>query len=101
MRRPRWRESMACIRFPGACTSTTARPRKRTEKAEAEAGGSSDASAGFVELSGAALVDEQGSGGAVVELSGADGSEMRVRLPVHERVDVAALAQGFWRRGGQ
>ena len=51
---------------------------------------------GFVALDAAQLVAPAGS---VVELCGADGAQLRIRLVGGEALDVGGLAEAFWRRG--
>jgi hypothetical protein len=54
---------------------------------------------GFVELDASEVFDEGGRAGTVVELSGADGTKLTVRLACGEKLDVAALTGTFLRRG--
>lgn len=58
-----------------------------------------DDSAGFVEVEGAQLVGAFESAGTVVELSGADGAKLVIRLSGREELDVVGLADAFWKRG--
>lgn len=55
-------------------------------------------SGGFVELSAARLVGTAGQPPTVVELSDIDGSRLMIRLGGCDRLDVAGLADAFWRR---
>lgn len=55
---------------------------------------------GFVEVNPLALLGPPASQGTVLELSGADGAKLVMRLAGCEAVDVAGLADRFWRRGG-
>jgi len=57
-------------------------------------------SAGFVELAAGQLGGPGERAGTVVELAAADGARLTVRLPSGEGLDVVALADAFWRRGG-
>ena len=54
-------------------------------------------SAGFVALDGAPLIGAAPAG-SVVELSGADGAKLVIRLAGQEALDVRGLAAAFWRR---
>ena len=56
-------------------------------------------SAGFVALDGAPLIGTAPPAGSVVELSGADGAKLVIRLAGRETLDVRGLAAVFWRRG--
>ena len=51
---------------------------------------------GFLELEAAQLGAPAGS---VVELRGADGAQLSIRLAGGEALDVGGLAEAFWRRG--
>lgn len=53
--------------------------------------------AGFIELSGAQLL-EPASGRVVVEVSDADGGRLTVRLGMGSELDVAGLVEAFRRR---
>ena len=55
-------------------------------------------SAGFVAVDGASLIGAGPPAGSVVELSGADGAKLVIRLAGREALDVRALAAAFWRR---
>jgi hypothetical protein len=52
----------------------------------------------FIELDAAPLVGPVGRTGAVVELTGADGARLTIRLGERDDLDLGALADGFWRR---
>ena len=52
----------------------------------------------FVELDAAPLIGPVGRAGAVVELTGADGARLTIRLGERDDLDLGALADGFWRR---
>jgi hypothetical protein len=52
----------------------------------------------FVELDAGPLVGPVGRTGAVVELTGADGARLTIRLGERDDLDLGALADGFWRR---
>jgi hypothetical protein len=54
---------------------------------------------GFVELKLAPLVESCVAGGAVLELSRADGARLELRFPAHEPVDVLGLVAAFVGRG--
>jgi len=56
-------------------------------------------SAGFIELDGTQLVGSLGPHGPVVELSGADGAKLMIRLRESEDQDILGLAAAFWSRG--
>ena len=49
----------------------------------------------FVELSGAQFAGGTAAGGAVVEVTAADGAHLSVRLPSASALDVAALVRAF------
>ena len=70
--------------------------KKRVEAAPEDG---RDDSAGFVEVEGARLVGALESARTVVELSSSDGAKLVVRLSGREDLDVAALAEAFWKRG--
>ena len=55
-------------------------------------------SAGFVALDGAPLISAAPPAESVVELSGADGAKLVIRLAGWEALDVLDLAEAFWRR---
>ena len=55
-------------------------------------------SAGFVALDGASLLGAAPPAGSVVELVGADGAKLVIRLAGREALDVRGLAAAFWRR---
>ena len=73
--------------------------KKRVQGFRTRGKGSEQGLDGFVELSMAELACSPGSAGAEVELSGADGAKMIVRLRAGEGVDVLGLAEAFWGRG--
>jgi hypothetical protein len=50
----------------------------------------------FVEVDGAPLMGAP-SAGSVIELSGADGAKLVIRLTGSEALDVLGLAEAFWR----
>ncbi|MBM4318902.1 MAG: hypothetical protein FJ125_02840 [Deltaproteobacteria bacterium] len=50
---------------------------------------------GFVEVSPGMLERHADLGGAVLELTRADGTRMELRLPAHEAVDVVGLVAAF------
>jgi len=52
----------------------------------------------FVEFSGA-IFSPSGTGSSVVELCDSSGQRLVIRLSPGQAVDVAGLAEGFWRRG--
>ena len=54
----------------------------------------------FVELAPAPLIRRAQPFGMEVELWGADGAKLVLRLPAGERLDVETLAEAFWRRRG-
>ena len=54
---------------------------------------------GFVEIDGAELIGSANAPATVVELTDAHGAKLTVRLPGADGLDVAALADAFWRRG--
>lgn len=56
-------------------------------------------SAGFVELAAGQLSGAGERAGTVVELAGADGATVVIRLAAGEALDVVALTDAFWRRG--
>ncbi len=55
-------------------------------------------SARFVPLDGAPVIGAAPPAGSVVELSGADGAKLVIRLAGWAALDVLALAEAFWRR---
>jgi hypothetical protein len=55
--------------------------------------------AGFVELDASEVFGKHEGAGTVVELSGADGTKLTVRLACGERLDMGALTGTFLRRG--
>lgn len=54
--------------------------------------------AGFVELEPMQFAGSVAQAGGVVELSGADGAKLTIRVGLREVLDVTALADAFWRR---
>jgi len=52
---------------------------------------------GFVELNGGHLVGRSPGAGSVVELSGADGAKLTIRL-AGDAPELLGLVQAFWRR---
>jgi len=73
--------------------------KKRVSVAQQEGRDGADRSAGFIELNGAQLVGSLDPAGAVVELSGADGAKMMIRMRESEDLDILGLADAFWSRG--
>ena len=71
---------------------------KRRAKATETRGAGVSCAASFVELEPMQLAGPTGHAGATVELSGSDGSKLTIRAGTHEVLDVAALADAFWRR---
>jgi hypothetical protein len=61
--------------------------------------GGGERSTGFVELNASEFVKSRDGVETVVELSGADGAKLMIRRGGSEAIDVAALADAFWRRG--
>ena len=55
--------------------------------------------AGFIELDALRLFGAAEPAGPVLELSGADGSRLVIRLSSDKAVDVLGLAAAFWSRG--
>jgi hypothetical protein len=70
--------------------------RARLERRIAVDRGERRQAAGFVEVG---LIGAGGRVSSVVELSRADGARLRVELDAGQRLDVAALAEVFCRRG--
>lgn len=69
-------------------------------KRRVEDGGSgADARPSFVEMRGADLLASSADTGPVVELSGADGMRMTIRMASGSQVDPAALVEVFLGRG--
>ncbi|MFQ5516338.1 MAG: hypothetical protein ACE5E8_02090 [Acidimicrobiia bacterium] len=68
--------------------------RNATERGEIAAG-----RGGFIEIDGAELIGSANAPPTVVELTDAHGAKLTVRLPGRAGLDVAALADAFWRRG--
>ena len=54
--------------------------------------------AGFVALDGAPVLGVASPAGSVVELAGADGATLVIRLADREALDVLGRADAFWRR---
>lgn len=74
--------------------SLKARVERATEGRQKESAGS----VGFVEVDACRLLGPTESESAEVELTGADGSKVTVRLEGRRGLDVVALAEAFWRR---
>ena len=55
-------------------------------------------SGGFVELSGAQILDASAPVGPILEICNRDGLRLTIRLAAGEKVDVAGLVHGLWRR---
>jgi len=66
------------------------RPKRRAPKARGAA---------FVELGPALPLQPASPGGPVVELTGADGQKLTLRLAATEKLDLAGLLREFWSRG--
>jgi hypothetical protein len=64
-----------------------------------DAGVTAGGSSGFVELSGAQILDASMPVGPILEICNRDGLRLTVRLAAGEKVDVAALLHGLCRRG--
>jgi len=61
-------------------------------------GGGEAGGRGFVEVSGVQLLGASTPMGTVVELTDPDGVRLTIRLGTGEKLDVAGLVHGFWRR---
>jgi hypothetical protein len=70
--------------------------KKRVVEVCAERGGAAAKAGGFVELSGAQLLEA--TSGPVVEVVAADGGRLTVRLATGSGLDVAGLVEAFCRR---
>lgn len=70
--------------------------KRRVGEGGAERGRAVTKAAGFIELSGAQLLEP--ASGAVVEVSAADGGRLTVRLATGGELDVAGLVEAFRRR---
>jgi hypothetical protein len=100
MPEPLWKAAVAVAREDGLY-ATSRRLRVNYESLKARVGGGakrSRPSAGFVELSPAPAIGTPPVGGLVVELVGAGGEKLTIRLAEAGDVDVAALARDFWSR---
>ena len=73
--------------------------QKRVDLAAAVDHAGAAGSDGFVELKLAPPVESCVAGGAVLELSRADGARLELRFPAHEPVDVLGLVAAFVGRG--
>ncbi len=72
--------------------------KSRLGRGAAERRSGAACAAGFVELDASEFVKARDGVETVVELSGADGATRMIRRGGSEAVDVAALADAFWRR---
>jgi hypothetical protein len=70
--------------------------KKRVGEVGAERSGAGTKATGFVEMSGAQLLEP--ASGAVVEVSDADGGRLTVRLGTGSALDVGGLVEAFRRR---
>lgn len=70
--------------------------KRRVGEGGAERGTAATKTAGFIELSGAQLLEP--ASGAVVEVCAADGGRLTVRLAPGGELDVAGLVEAFRRR---
>lgn len=70
--------------------------KKRVGEVGAERNGAGTKATGFVELSGAQLLEP--ASGPVVEVSAADGDRLTVRLATGSELEVAGLVEAFRRR---
>jgi hypothetical protein len=70
--------------------------KKRVEAAQEKGG---KGTSGFVEVGGEQLVGAFELARTAVEISGADGAKLVIRLSGREELDVVGLAEAFWRRG--
>jgi hypothetical protein len=98
-----WEAAVALARVDGAYAVARdlgvnyATLKRRVECAAP--GRAPSAGAGFVELDAAEVFGAREQTGTVVELAGADGTKLSVRLRGSEPLDVVALAGAFLRRG--
>jgi hypothetical protein len=72
--------------------------RRRVERGERVGAARAVEAAGFVELEAAQVVGGSAHEGTVVELTGADGAKLTIRIEGCTSLDMQALAEGFWRR---
>jgi len=101
-----WREAVSLAREHGVFkVSRAARLSYGSLKRRLEGSGAQEparglgGAAGFIELDPLRLFGAAEPAGPLLELSGADGSKLVIRLSSGKAVDVLGLAAAFWSRG--
>ena len=95
-----WNEAASAARVHGVYATARAlrvnyyRLKARAAGGEGEGGSSKSAASAFVEL----RMEPVGAAGAVIELVGRRGEQMRIHLSGTRATDLMGLAQAFWSR---